>query len=75
MYYVYVLRSLKDFNLYYGFTHDLKKRFKDHNEGNNVSTANRKPWQLIYYEAYISIEDAKHREIFTLNPFLLCFLG
>ena len=64
MYYVYVLRSLKDHKLYYGFTHDLKQRFQQHNDGLNKSTKYRRPLELIYYEAYINEEDAKQRETF-----------
>lgn len=32
-YYVYVLRSYKDDRWYVGFTTDLRKRFKEYNEG------------------------------------------
>lgn len=62
MYYVYVIRSIKDFNLYTGFTSDLKKRFSEHNKGMNFSTKNRRPFELIYYEAALNELDAKARE-------------
>lgn len=64
MFYVYVLKSLKDKNLYYGFTEDLKQRVKFHNLGINASTKHRRPLELIYYEAYIDEKDARKREIF-----------
>lgn len=64
MYYVYVLRSLKDKKLYYGCTKDLRKRVKEHNAGLNISTNRRKPLELIYYEAYLSEKDARNREQF-----------
>lgn len=64
MYYVYVLKSLKDNKLYTGFTSDLKKRLEYHNKGLNVSTKHRRPLKLIYYEAYINEKDARNREIF-----------
>ncbi|MDP3685036.1 MAG: GIY-YIG nuclease family protein, partial [Ignavibacteria bacterium] len=51
MYYVYVLKSLKDGNFYKGYTKDLKKRFEDHNKGKVESTKLRTPFELIYYEA------------------------
>lgn len=38
MFYNYVIQSLKDGQLYIGFTDDLKKRFKEHNHGLNLST-------------------------------------
>ena len=62
MYYVYVLKSRKDHNLYIGSTKDLKKRFLMHNLGKVFSTRNRIPFDIIYYEAYKSENDARHRE-------------
>jgi len=32
-YYIYVLKSFKDNNLYTGYTSDLKKRIVEHNKG------------------------------------------
>jgi len=62
MYYVYVLKSLRDENLYIGCTNDLKKRFKLHNQGKIDSTKSRIPLKLIYYEALINKHDAFTRE-------------
>jgi putative endonuclease len=62
MYYVYILRSLRDKKFYIGYTSDLRRRFKEHNDGNTISTKFRRPFELIFYEAYISIIDAKCRE-------------
>ncbi len=62
MYYVYILRSLKDNNLYIGSTNDLRRRFKEHNLGRVFATKTRKPFILLYYEAYRSEDDARKRE-------------
>ena len=62
MFFVYILRSKKDKKLYIGFTKDLKHRIQEHNSGLNKSTKFRRPFELIYYEAYKSEEDAKERE-------------
>ena len=62
MYYVYVLRSNKDGKHYIGYTNDLKRRFEEHNQGNNLSTRNRIPFELIYYEAYTHKSLAIRRE-------------
>ena len=59
---MYVLKSNKDNKLYIGYTSDLKKRLKEHNLGLVRSTKSRKPFTLIYYEAYQSKNEAKHRE-------------
>ena len=62
MYYVYVLRSLKDGKLYIGSTSDLKQRCKQHYNGEVVSTKGRRPLKLIFYEAFSEKEDAIRRE-------------
>ena len=62
MFYVYVLKSLKDGKGYIGSTTDLKRRFKEHQEGLVPSTKPRIPFELIYYEAYKSQKDARLRE-------------
>ena len=62
MFYVYVLKSKKDSNLYIGYTSDLRRRLREHNDGESLSTKNRRPFSLVYYEAYLSAKDAKTRE-------------
>jgi len=62
MYYTYVLQSEKDDRFYIGFTKDLKLRFEQHSKGTVNSTKNRRPFQLIYYEASLAQEDATNRE-------------
>ena len=62
MYYTYVLLSTKDDQFYSGFTKDLKLRFEQHRRGEVESTKNRRPLELIYYEACLSREDATRRE-------------
>lgn len=62
MFYVYILKSRKDGNLYIGFTSDLRKRLEEHNSGKTKSTSYRTPLDLVYYEAYKSRDDAEKRE-------------
>ncbi len=62
MYFVYILKSKKDNNLYIGYTSNLKKRFLEHQSGKVKSTNPRRPFELIFYEAYKSSKDAKRRE-------------
>ncbi|MEK7624149.1 MAG: GIY-YIG nuclease family protein [Patescibacteria group bacterium] len=62
MFYVYLIRSKQDNNLYTGPTNDLRKRLSEHNKGLNRSTKHRTPFELIYYEAYKSEHDARIRE-------------
>lgn len=62
MFFVYILKSKKDNNLYLGSTNDLRERIKKHNLGKVASTKLRMPLKLVYYEAYASEEEARHRE-------------
>ena len=62
MYYVYVLRSESDEMLYIGYTKDLRRRFKEHNDKKSFSTSYRGPFELIYYEAFRAQKDATERE-------------
>ena len=62
MFYVYLLQSTRDKSLYIGCTNDLIKRIKLHNNSGVESTKNHTPWQLIYYEAFLSKDDAFCRE-------------
>ncbi len=62
MFYVYVLKSLKDEELYIGSTNNLKRRFAEHQKGESFSTKLRLPFELIYYEAYKNEKDARERE-------------
>jgi len=62
MFYTYVLKSRKDGNLYIGFSSDLKRRISEHNKGLVEITKNRRPFDLIYYEACLDKEKAIERE-------------
>jgi putative endonuclease len=62
MFYVYLLKSKICDELYVGSTNDLKRRVAEHNEGKVESTKKKKPYKLIYYEAYEAEADARKRE-------------
>lgn len=62
MYYIYILKSKKDSYFYTGYTNDLKKRLPLHSLGKVLSTKNRLPLELVYYEACLNQQDATHRE-------------
>jgi putative endonuclease len=62
MYYVYLLKSMKDGNNYVGYTNDLKSRLSTHKKGGVKSTRDRLPIELIYYEACLNQQDATKRE-------------
>ena len=62
MYYVYTLKSLSRDWLYIGYSENLRQRFLQHQKGLSASTKPYRPFELIFYEAYKSSSDAKHRE-------------
>lgn len=62
MCHVYVLQSDSDEGFYIGFSTDLRRRLKEHQEGRSFATSYRRPWRLIYYEAYLEEADALGRE-------------
>ena len=75
MYYTYILESLRDKNLYIGYTDNLKERFGSHQKGKNISTASRTPFSLIYYEACLSKDAAIRREKYFKTGFGRRFLS
>ena len=62
MYHVYLLKSRKNNSLYVGYTKDIEQELKEHNADLVKYTKKYLPWILIYYESYISLEDARKRE-------------
>ena len=62
MFYAYVLQSKKDSKWYIESARDLQKRFKQHNEGKVPSTKGRGPFEVIYCEACLNMQDAFARE-------------
>jgi len=64
MYYVYVLRSCVNGDLYKGSTENLERRLIQHNEGLVKYTSKFKPWELVYYEEFETRSLAVRRERF-----------
>lgn len=60
--YTYILKC-SDGTLYTGWTNDLTKRLKAHNDGRGARyTKTRHPVALAYYESFSSKEEAMRRE-------------
>ncbi|MDP2684601.1 MAG: GIY-YIG nuclease family protein [bacterium] len=62
MHYTYILHSKKDNKFYTGYTNNLEKRIKEHNDAKMISTKLRLPMILIYYEVCKNESDARARE-------------
>jgi putative endonuclease len=54
---------MKDDSTYIGYTRDLEKRLKEHNQGKTRSIKSKIPYKLVYFEKYESKTDARKREI------------
>lgn len=62
MYYVYMLRC-KDDSLYTGWTTDIKRRTKEHNDGvGGKYTRSKRPVKLVYLEETSTKQEAMKRE-------------
>ena len=62
MNFTYIVRC-SDGTLYAGWTNDLEKRMKAHNNGSGAKyTRTRRPVELVYYEAFETKEEAMRRE-------------
>ena len=62
MNYTYIVEC-KDKTLYTGWTNDLQKRIKTHNDGKGAKyTRSRLPVRLVYYEVYETKQEAMRRE-------------
>lgn len=65
MHYVYILQSEKDPERFYvGITSDLKRRFKEHNDGISTHTNKFTPWRLYTYMAFSEQKKAEQFEIY-----------
>jgi putative endonuclease len=62
MFIVYILRSLKDNNLYIGMTKNISERLSRHEKGGVPSTRNRRPLVLLHTEEYPDRFQARKRE-------------
>jgi putative endonuclease len=63
-YFVYILYSHKDKNLYVGCTSNIDKRIKKHNLGSVLATKHRRPLELIYSQKFKDKALAFNRERF-----------
>ncbi len=65
MYYIYVLRSLKNQKRYVGYTlKDVFQRLKEHNNHSSKWTKQNGPFRLIYFEEHNIKTEAIKRERF-----------
>ena len=59
MYFVYLLKSLKDNKYYIGHSNNPDKRLIIHNSGRVQSTKFRRPFKLVGYRSYKTRNEAR----------------
>jgi len=62
MYYVYILKSVKDNKYYIGSSADVDARLAYHNAGKQRSTKRRIPFILVHQEVFHTKAEAESRE-------------
>ncbi|MFA5097472.1 MAG: GIY-YIG nuclease family protein [Candidatus Margulisiibacteriota bacterium] len=62
MYYVYVLKSLKNGRYYTGSTCDIERRLLEHMTGKSKATKHLRPFRLVFAEEFDTRTDAYKRE-------------
>ena len=62
MYYVYILKFLKDNTFYIGCTEYINRRVNEHNKG--LSKYTKKPWIIVYSEKFDTLANAIKREYY-----------
>lgn len=62
MYYIYILKSLKNGRFYIGSTNNLERRLLEHNTGRMKSTKAFAPYALVYNEKFSDRITAVRRE-------------
>ncbi|MBI3009456.1 MAG: GIY-YIG nuclease family protein [Candidatus Omnitrophica bacterium] len=60
--FVYLIQSQQDGTFYIGWTSRLLRRLVEHNEGSSYFSRRKLPWNLIGFEAFSTVEQAKARE-------------
>jgi len=63
-FYVYILHNKAKNFIYIGYSENIKQRIEEHNAGYSKSTKSYLPLELIHYEAYKNMKDAKRREMY-----------
>ncbi|MHB0977846.1 MAG: GIY-YIG nuclease family protein [Minisyncoccota bacterium] len=62
MQYLYILKSSKNGKYYIGCTKDIIRRLEEHNKGQNESTKNACPWELVCHRQFDSQAEAFQEE-------------
>lgn len=62
MYFVYILQSIENQELYIGVSSNLLRRIREHNSPFNTGYTKGRKWRIVYVEGYLSETVAYNRE-------------
>jgi putative endonuclease len=62
LFYVYIIRSLRNQRFYVGSTKDVEHHLHEHNRGKSTSTKAAVPWELIHSEIFQTRSEAVRQE-------------
>jgi len=63
MFYTYILQSKKNNAYYIGSSKDVNARLSLHNGLKVKSTKRYAPWEVVYYEQFETLSEARRREL------------
>ncbi len=64
MFFVYILHSLSSQKSYIGCSDNLLRRFREHALNQEIATRHRGPWEMIYWEAFETLKEARGWEVY-----------
>ena len=62
MYFIYILKSLKNNKYYIGYSSDINRRLVEHNNGKSKYSKLYRPWVIYYFERFETEKEAMSRE-------------
>ena len=74
MFFTYILQSQQDKSFYIGYSSNLEKRLREHNEGLSKYTKRKIPWKMVYFEVFETKSEAIKREVFLKKQKSVVFL-
>ncbi len=74
MFFTYILQSQQDKSFYIGYSSNLEKRLREHNEGLSKYTKRKIPWKMVYFEVFETKSESIKREVFLKKQKSVVFL-
>ena len=69
MFFIYILKSLTTGRSYIGSTDNLLRRYREHAAGQERATVARGPWEMVHWESFDTLVQARRREQFLKTGF------